>query len=77
MDMLVHVDSAGTSFELMTHYIALKQSTIENNARLFFNGDLSAVSYSCNQHQLFSNIMEAKKVLLIATGEEKLKQLKA
>ena len=33
----------GTPFDSVTHYIELQQRTREDNARLFFNGDLDAV----------------------------------
>ena len=71
----VGFNEPGTSFDSVTHYIALKQSTIEDNAKLFFNGDLSAVPTHAITMGI-SNIMEAKKVLLIATGERKAKAVK-
>ncbi len=60
----------GTAFDSTTHYIALKESTIKDNARLFFDGDINAVP----KHAVtmgISNIMDAKKILLIACGENK------
>ena len=60
----------GTPFDAVTHHVDLKQSTIEDNARLFFNGNIDEVP----KHAIsmgIKNIMEAKKVVLIACGENK------
>jgi len=65
----------GTSFQSTTHYIALKQSTIEDNAKLFFNGDISAVPTHAITMGI-QEIMDAKKVLLLACGERKAKAVK-
>lgn len=65
----------GTSFTSTTHYIALKQSTIEDNAKLFFNGDVSAVPTHAITMGI-QEIMDAHKVLLIACGERKAKAVK-
>lgn len=66
----------GSSFEGHTHYIELKQSTIEDNAKLFFNGDIDAVP----KHAItmgIADIMNAKKILMIACGERKQKAVQA
>lgn len=60
----------GTAFDSVTHYIELKQRTREDNARLFFNGHLEEVPTHAITMGI-SNIMAAKKVLLIACGENK------
>lgn len=65
----------GTSFDSTTHYIKLKQSTIEDNARLFFNGKIEDVPTHAVTMGI-ANIMDAKKVLLIACGEGKAKAVK-
>ena len=65
----------GTSFDSTTHYIKLKQSTIEDNARLFFDGKIEDVPTHAVTMGI-ANIMDAKKVLLIACGEGKAKAVK-
>ncbi len=66
----------GSAFDSVTHYIDLKQSTIEDNAKLFFDGDIDAVPKSAITMGI-QNIMDAKEVLLIATGERKAECVKA
>ena len=65
----------GTSFDTSTHYIALKESTIKDNAALFFNGDLDAVPKSAITMGIH-NIMESKHILLIACGKRKAEAVK-
>ncbi len=65
----------GTAFDSATHYIELKPSTREDNARLFFNGDLDAVPTHAITMGI-QNILNAKKVLLIACGANKADAIK-
>ena len=65
----------GTPFDSVTHYIELQQRTREDNARLFFNGDLDAVPTHAITMGI-ANILAAKKVLLIACGENKADAIK-
>lgn len=64
----------GTSFDSVTHKVDLKQSTIEDNARLFFNGKVEDVPTQAVSMGI-ANIMKAKKVLLLAFGEGKAKAI--
>ena len=57
----------GESFESVTHEVELKPSTIQDNARLFFNGDIEAVPKKAITMGI-KNIMESKKILLMAFG---------
>lgn len=66
----------GTDFDSVTHKVDLKQSTIEDNARLFFDGKIEDVPTQAVSMGI-KNIMDAKKVLLIACGEGKAKAIKA
>lgn len=65
----------GTSFDSITHKVELKQSTIEDNARLFFDGKIEDVPTQAVSMGI-ANIMKAKKVLLIACGEGKANAVK-
>ena len=65
----------GTPFDQVTHYIELQESTRQDNARLFFNGDLDAVPTHAITMGI-KNIMDAKKVLLIACGKNKAAPIK-
>ena len=65
----------GTPFDSVTHYIELQQRTREDNARLFFNGNLDEVPTHAITMGI-SNILAAKKVLLIACGENKADAIK-
>lgn len=58
----------GTSFEKKTHITTLAEQTISDNARFF--SDISEVPTKAISMGL-ANIMEAKKIVLIATGESK------
>lgn len=60
----------GTSFDSVTHYIELDDSTRKDNARLFFNNVLEDVPTHAVTMGI-KNIMEAKRVVLIACGENK------
>ncbi|MBM6840895.1 glucosamine-6-phosphate deaminase [[Clostridium] spiroforme] len=65
----------GTSFDSVTHVVQLKQSTIEDNARLFFDGKIEDVPTQAISMGI-QNIMNAKKVVLIACGENKQEAVK-
>lgn len=60
----------GTSFDAVTHVVDLKQNTIEDNARLFFDGKIEDVPKQAISMGI-SNIMKAKSVLLLACGKGK------
>lgn len=60
----------GTSFDSVTHHIELKESTRQDNARLFFDGKIEDVPTHAITMGI-KNILDAKKVLLIACGENK------
>lgn len=56
------------AFEKETHLVALTQSTIEANARLFDNIDeVPRFAFTMG----IKNIMQAKKILVIVSGEDK------
>lgn len=65
----------GTSLDSLTHVVDLKQSTIEDNARLFFDGKIDEVPKQAISMGI-SNIMNAKKVILIASGAGKAEAIK-
>lgn len=65
----------GTAFDSVTHYIELEQRTREDNARLFFNGNLDEVPTHAITMGI-ANILAAKKVLLIACGANKADAIK-
>lgn len=65
----------GTPFDSVTHKVDLKQSTIEDNARLFFNGKIEDVPTQAVSMGI-SNIMDAKKILLLAFGKNKAEAVK-
>ncbi len=65
----------GTAFDSVTHVVDLKQSTIEDNARLFFDGKIDDVPRQAVSMGI-ANIMQAKKVLLLAFGEGKAEAVK-
>jgi len=60
----------GTPWDSVTHVVDLKQSTIEDNARLFFDGKIDEVPRQAVSMGI-ANIMKAKKVMLLAFGEGK------
>ena len=58
----------GSAFESLTHCVALKEDTIKANARFFESmDDVPKQAYTMG----IKNIMTAKKILLVATGEAK------
>jgi len=64
----------GTSFDSLTHLADLEESTIKDNSRLF--NDISEVPTRAVTMGLKS-IMNAKKIVLIATGKNKAKAIYA
>ena len=63
----------GAAFEKETHCVDLTESTIEANKRFFASeDDVPKHAYTMG----IKNIMQAKKILLIAGGEEKAEALK-
>ena len=64
----------GTSFDSVTHVVRLAESTIRDNARLF--PDISMVPRSAFTMGL-KNIMDAKKVLILASGANKARAVAA
>lgn len=64
----------GTSFDSVTHVVALAESTIKDNSRLF--ADISQVPRSAFTMGL-KNIMDAKKILILANGVNKAKAVAA
>ena len=64
----------GTSFDSVTHIVKLAESTIKDNSRLF--ADISQVPRSAFTMGL-KNIMDAKKVLILASGANKAKAVAA
>ncbi len=65
----------GTSKDSECQLVDLKQSTIEDNARLFFDGDVTKVPKQAISMGI-SNILSAKKIVLIACGEAKADAIK-
>ena len=65
----------GTSFDSVTHIVDLKESTIKDNAR-FFDNDISKVPKQAITMGI-SNVMSAKKILLVASGENKASAIQA
>lgn len=65
----------GTPFEAVTHFVDLKQSTIEDNARLFFNGKIEDVPKQAISMGI-KNIMNAKSILILAFGKGKAEAVK-
>ena len=62
------------AFEQRTHLATLSKSTVTANSRLFDNPDeVPTTAYTMG----IKNIMQAKKILLIASGKEKSQILKA
>ncbi len=58
-----------TPFDSVTHITDLEESTIRDNAR-FFDNDISKVPTKAITMGI-SNVMSAKKILMVATGENK------
>lgn len=65
----------GTAFDAPTHIVDLTESTIEANKR-FFDGDVNKVPKQAISQGL-GTIMRAKKILLVANGEQKADAVKA
>lgn len=65
----------GTAFDSITHVTDLAESTIQDNCR-FFENDITKVPTQAVT-QGIATIMKAKNILLIATGENKAKAVKA
>jgi glucosamine-6-phosphate deaminase len=65
----------GTSFDSVTHNIELEESTRQDNARLFFDGNIDEVPTHAVTMGI-KNILDAKKVLLMACGENKAQPIK-
>lgn len=58
----------GDAYKKGTHCVALTQSTIEANSRLFEEGEeIPSFAYSMG----IKSIMQAKKILLLVSGEDK------
>ena len=60
----------GTSLKSRTSVVYLTPSTVKDNARLFFKGDMKAVPKSALSMGV-GTICEAKKIILLAFGEGK------
>ena len=65
----------GTPLDSITHVTDLAESTIKDNCR-FFDNDMSKVPTQAVT-QGIATILRAKKIILIATGENKAKAVKA
>lgn len=65
----------GTSLKSRTSIVYLTPSTVKDNARLFFNGDMNAVPKSALSMGV-GTICEAKKIIMLAFGENKQDALK-
>ena len=65
----------GTSLKSRTSIVYLTPSTVKDNARLFFKGDMTAVPKSALSMGV-GTICEAKKIIMLAFGENKQDALK-
>ena len=65
----------GTSFDAVTHKVDLKQSTIDDNALLFFDGKIDDVPKQAISMGI-KNIMNAKSILILAFGKGKAEAVK-
>lgn len=65
----------GTPFDILTHIVDLTENTREANAR-FFDNDINKVPTQAISMGI-GTIMKAKKVLLVANGENKADAVKA
>ena len=63
----------GTPFDIGTHEVKLTENTIKANSRFFDNEDEVPKSAICMGN---ANIMDAKKVVLMAFGEKKAQAIK-
>ena len=60
----------GTPFDSVTHVVSLSESTIKDNSRLFDSiDDVPKKAFTMG----LSNIMNAKKIIILASGENKAK----
>ena len=64
-----------TPFDSVTHIVDLKESTIKDNAR-FFDNDISKVPTQAITMGI-SNVMAARKIMLLANGENKANAIRA
>ncbi len=64
-----------TPFDSVTHIVDLKESPIKDNAR-FFDNDISKVPTQAITMGI-SNVMAAKKIVLVANGENKANAIRA
>lgn len=64
-----------TPFDSVTHITDLEQQTIKDNAR-FFDNDMSKVPTKAITMGI-SNVMNAKKILMVANGKNKAEAVKA
>ena len=65
----------GTSLKSRTSIVYLTPATVKDNARLFFKGDMKAVPKSALSMGV-GTICEAKKIILLAFGENKQNAIK-
>jgi glucosamine-6-phosphate deaminase len=65
----------GTPFDSVTHIVDLKESTIKDNAR-FFDNDVTKVPTQAITMGI-SNVMAAKRIMLLASGENKAPAIQA
>ena len=65
----------GTPFDEETHIVTLTEKTRQDNAR-FFDGDINKVPTHAITMGI-ATIMKAKKILMVATGENKADAIKA
>lgn len=65
----------GSSFDSITHYIELQESTRLDNARLFFNNNIDEVPTHAITMGI-KNILDSRKILLVACGENKAEAIK-
>ena len=63
----------GTSFDSLTHVVDLDEDTIQANARFFFNGEKVPVKALTMG---IKTIMNAREVILMASGKEKSNAIK-
>jgi len=64
----------GTAFDSRTHIVELHEATRKQNQQ-FFNGEDNVPKYAITMG--IGSILEAKKIVLVATGEEKREILKS
>lgn len=74
VDGHIGFNEPGTPFDSLTHLTELTEQTRQDNAR-FFDGDIDQVPTSAITMGL-ATIMRARKIILIATGENKADAIK-